>query len=169
MSEIWKDIKDFEGLYQVSNLGSVRSLDRLISDKNGHLKKIKGRNLKGSLSDTGYINVSLCKESIIKCINIGPMTLSTFKGHKENMTCNHKNTDKTDNRLVNLEWMTQSENSKHLYENLLNQAQKILLDTNSFVYYYSITEACKYVGLSHKILSDMLNGKRINTTNLVLA
>ena len=70
MIEIWKDIKDYEGLYQVSNLGRVRSLDRVVLQKNGFLKTIKGKILSpnkcGSLKYGGYLFIGLSKESVVK-------------------------------------------------------------------------------------------------------
>ena len=59
--EIWKDYKDYEGLYQASNLGRMRSLDRWVSSKNGSMQFIKGRILKVGNHNQGYLNVGLCK------------------------------------------------------------------------------------------------------------
>ena len=63
MQEIWKDIKDFENMYQVSNLGRVKSLPRIIMRKDGKKQTIKGQILKGSKDTKGYIQVELKKNN----------------------------------------------------------------------------------------------------------
>lgn len=59
MQEIWKDIPNYEGLYQVSNLGNIKSLSKIIERKNGYKLSIKERNIKKWLANNGYYMVSL--------------------------------------------------------------------------------------------------------------
>ena len=109
--EIWKDIKGYEGLYQVSNLGRFKSLPRTTT-KGGILKiYINSRN------KYGY--VCLCKENIKKSLRTHRIVLETFSPVKDmdQLQVNHINGIKTDNRLINLEWVTQSENMKHAFDN----------------------------------------------------
>lgn len=68
VEEIWKDIKGYEGLYQVSNLGRIRSVDRYVNHPKGGLQLKRGKILKGCLSKLGYIQVSLSKNNKIKML-----------------------------------------------------------------------------------------------------
>lgn len=115
--EIWKDISGYEGYYQVSNQGNLRSLDRKVWDSRGYYKNLKGKELKGTLSKVGYYMVSLNKEHKISKEYVHRLVCETFLGKEEHHECvNHINGDKTDNRVENLEWTTYSENNKHAYE-----------------------------------------------------
>lgn len=109
MIEIWKDIKDYEGLYQVSNLGRVRSLDRVVLQKNGFLKTIKGKVLSpskcGNPKYGGYLFVGLSKENVVKEKYIHRLVAEAFIPNPDNLPqINHKDEDKTNNFVGNLEW-----------------------------------------------------------------
>lgn len=104
--EIWKDIPNYEG-YQVSNLGRVKSLERI--DALGH--RLKEKILKPQL-DGRYYQVVLCKQSIVKHYYVHRLVWEAFNGQiPENMQVNHINEIKTDNRLSNLNLMTAKENT----------------------------------------------------------
>lgn len=95
--EVWKEIKGFEA-YQVSNLGNVRSC----------------RILAQGIQSKGYPNVSLCTNGKRKTINVHRLVAVTFIPDPEGLNIvNHKNEDKTDNRVENLEWCTQQENVRY--------------------------------------------------------
>lgn len=98
--EIWKDIKGYEGLYQVSNLGNVKSL------KYGREKILKGyKNYKG------YLTVKLLKNKKSKIYLIHRLVAICFLPNNfGNVEIDHINTDRTDNRLENLRWVTHKEN-----------------------------------------------------------
>lgn len=105
--EIWKDIKGYEGLYQVSNLGRVRSMDRYDSLK--HFRK--GRILKQSKINSGYLTVSLGRNNRFLVHRI---VAKTFLNNPDNLPCiNHKNNNKTDNRLSNLEFCSYHYNNTY--------------------------------------------------------
>lgn len=115
MLEIWKDIENYENLYQVSNLGRVRSLDRYVNAKNGMQIK-NGRVKKYSIGNTGYKKTILSHESARKTFNIHRLVASAFCTRKDcHGQVNHINGNKLDNRSINLEWCTASENSKHAF------------------------------------------------------
>ena len=103
-TEIWKDIKGFEGIYQVSNLGRVKSLKRSY--------RVNERILKPKINSCGYYQVELFKQSIGKNHLIHRLVWEAFNGQiPENMQVNHINEVKADNRLLNLNLMTPKENT----------------------------------------------------------
>ena len=112
--EIWKDYKNYEGLYQASNLGRVRSLDRWVSSKNGSMQFIKGRILKLGNHNQGYLSVNLCKNNKVKTYLVHRIIAETFLPNPDNLPCvNHKDEDKTNNSVVNLEWCTYEYNNNY--------------------------------------------------------
>lgn len=104
MREIWKDIKDYEGLYQVSNWGRVRSLNYSHTGKVGILKPSKTK--------CGYLIVCLYKDGKSKWFGVHRLVASTFLENPDNLPCvNHRNEIKTDNRVENLEYCTTAYNN----------------------------------------------------------
>jgi hypothetical protein len=106
MEEVWKDVKDFEGLYQVSNLGNVKRLKskRVLSER------LIGR----SLDRYGYVKRTLSKDGKNFCFTEHRLVAMAFVKNSENkLTVNHINGIKTDNRVENLEWSTSLENKQH--------------------------------------------------------
>ena len=107
MSENWRDVKGYEGDYQISDLGRVKSL------KNG-----KERIRKLVKDNRGYLHVLLSKNKKVKNILVHRLVAEAFiKNPQGKRTVNHINGVKADNRLSNLEWATQSENIKHAFAN----------------------------------------------------
>lgn len=96
-NEIWRDIEGYEGLYQVSNLGRVKSL--------GNDKTKKEKILKFGKNKDGYLFVVLCKEGKRKNYTIHRLVANAFIKNPSNLTCiNHIDEDKTNNLVSNLEW-----------------------------------------------------------------
>ena len=109
--EIWKDIVGFEGLYQVSNMGRVRGLDRY---KDNYSKKqfVEGVVLRTYLNIKGYEIVKINKNSKTYQKSVHRLVIEHFLG-KKNFECNHINKIKNDNRLCNLEYSDPRENATH--------------------------------------------------------
>jgi len=112
MKENLKDIKGFEGSYQVSNLGRVKSLDRNIVKSDGKIQKTKGKLLKLKVQNTGYYEVTLKRnqEAFYKLVH--RLVLSNFK-HSSNLLANHIDGNKKNNNINNLEYTSHIENMKH--------------------------------------------------------
>lgn len=111
--EIWKPIKGYEGYYEVSNIGNVRSLDREIKINN-KIWKLKGKLLKKRIESNGYLAVVLFVDSNRNSQKIHRLVADAFIDNANNKKeVNHINFIKDDNRVENLEWVTRSENMKH--------------------------------------------------------
>ena len=114
-NEIWKDVVGYEGLYQVSNLGRVRGLDRLVKHSGEHMRIQKGRILKGLVhSKDGYVYVGLYKKGKYKKIKVHRLVGLAFIENPQNKPMiNHIDENKENNKLDNLEWCTAKENENH--------------------------------------------------------
>ena len=112
--QIWKDIAGYEGLYQVSNTGKVRSLDRVITYKNGRQVFYKSKILKQYLGKDGYMYVHLYKDKKNKRCVVHRLVVQAFLENPNNWPqVNHKDENKTNNAVCNLEWCTAKYNSNY--------------------------------------------------------
>lgn len=112
--EIWRDIKGYEGLYEVSDLGNVKSLERSIVRKDGTSYYIAERILRPRKKSEGYLDVALNKDGKAKHYRVHRLVAEMFIPNPENKPeVNHINANKSDNRVENLEWATREENIHH--------------------------------------------------------
>jgi hypothetical protein len=109
MKEIWKDIPGYEKFYKVSNLGRVKSLERL----NARGYKLKERILQPGINSRRYCTVVLCKNRKRSSKNVHRLVLLSFVGPSpEGMECRHLDGIRKNNNLKNLKWGTLSENQQ---------------------------------------------------------
>ena len=115
MTEIWKDIKEYEGKFQVSNLGNVKSLDRYFTNRWGGQTFTKGKVKAQRLDNHGYPRVTFTNgRSNRITIHVHRLVAETFINNSKNKPCvNHIDCNPKNNKLENLEWVTYSENTNH--------------------------------------------------------
>lgn len=129
MDEVWKDIKGYEGYYQISNFGNVRSLDRWVKDNGTPVFK-QGMPLSPVKQSIGYLQVALNFKGKIQKKYIHRLVMEAFNPtDNPELEINHIDENKENNMITNLEWVTHKENinkiSKYIVARENNQKQKL--------------------------------------------
>lgn len=172
MREEWKAIKNYEGLYEVSNTGKVRSKDRFVTTKNGVMKKLKGKELFFTISkkdEKGHLpraSVQLWKNNHATLKSVHRLVAEAFIPNPDNKpTVNHIDGNPLNNEIWNLEWATYSENQKHAYTNGLmmvkrnynpSNSRKVLAynpDTDEEIITDSCAQMARRIGVCHQRIS----------------
>ena len=172
--EEWRDIEGYEGLYQVSNLGNVKSLERKVwcSRGRGYYLSVPEKILDGYDYGHGYLYVQLSKDGKIKHCRINRLVAQAFLDNPSNLPeVNHKDKIRTNNRVDNLEWDTYSENLKHAYDVLhrpinigkgKRKCKSINKLNNEIIEYESIAEASRKTGISETQIRRLINKECVN-------
>ena len=143
---IWKDIKDYEGIYQVSNRGDVKRLPGRFINKLGRYTTVKERILSAVCTSQGYYIVGLSKFASLKNVPIHRLVAEAFIPNPDNLPqVNHIDGDKSHNYVENLEWCTARENNEHAWATKLNKnyPREIKVtdtETGDVTYYHSVQE-----------------------------
>lgn len=166
MEEVWKDIQGYEGIYQVSNLGNVRSLDRVSEHRVSGKITLKGKNVAKSFNGN-YLLVNLSKEGKIKRPMIHKLVAETFIPNPQGLPCvNHKDENKLNNEVSNLEWCTYKYNSNYgtcIERSREKKEKKVIqydLNGNFIKEWKSLAEAEKVGGFNHRGISRCATGQR---------
>ena len=155
----WLPVQGYEGLYEINENGDVRSLHK----RNFH------QLLSQRIDRAGYLTVRLSTGGKDITCYIHRLLAKAFIENPENKPfINHKNGIKTDNRILNLEWCTQSENIKHAYETGLikERKEKPVIDIITGIWVPSVRIASKFFRIDYSTLKNYLNGNRPNPTFL---
>jgi hypothetical protein len=114
MQEIWKDIPEWEGFYQASNLGGLKRLKRIVPNKLGYNSFLPEKILKQTLDPLGYYRVHLCVNHKGGNKKAHRLVASAFLDNPKNLPqVNHKDFNKSNNNINNLEWISDEDNRKH--------------------------------------------------------
>ena len=117
--EIWKPVPGYEGFYEVSSLGRVRSVDRVIIRKNGEKRTVKGTILSPTKRKDGYLTIGLRREGSHKTHKIHRIVMLAFVGEppEGKYEVDHKDGNPENNRLSNLEYVSRKENYMRMAAN----------------------------------------------------
>lgn len=172
VDEIWLPVVGYEHLYEVSNLGNVKSLGRVVPYSDGRIRTYTGKLLnpsekgKRENAEKGYLEVRLTDDNkISKNYVVHRLVATAFIPNPENKpTVNHIDGNKHNNNVDNLEWATYSENNQHAYDNNLKsdnvKVGKYDLNSNLISVYNSIHEAGRENNCNISNIHSVCNGKR---------
>jgi NUMOD4 motif/HNH endonuclease len=180
-TEIWKDIEGYEKFYEVSNLGRVRSFDRLVKTENPNIAHPSVRTVHSQIlapsNRAGYPRLCLCKEGQKKYFYVHRLVATAFIPNPENKPqVNHINGIKANNNVENLEWLTARDNQIHAYKTGLNISPRSVDRCNAKLSPATIHRAktlreigyvykkiAELVGVSYTTIHLALNGKTWKT------
>jgi predicted XRE-type DNA-binding protein len=170
MQEIWKDIPEYENLYQVSNLGNIRSLDRKVfNNGNKSVCNVKGKVLKPSLDKNGYFYVGLVKDKLkTNSLKVHRLVGFAFcENYEEGKEINHKDGIRHNNIAENLEWVNRSQNIRDTFKRgrnvngEKNNASKIKNE------YIGIIASLYDSGVSQKIIASSFGVSQSCISNII--
>ena len=173
MEEIWKDIKNYEGIYQVSNMGRIKSVERYMLNRWGNgFKKWREKIKIQTLSKNGYYTVRLSNNGKDKGYSTHRLVAEAFVPNPENKPCvDHINTDRTDNRAENLRWCTNKENQNNPLTKIKMKRNKSkakpiiqLTKTNELVQKWeSASQVQRDLGYNKSAISSCCRGAKSKT------
>lgn len=160
--EEWRPVVGYEGLYEVSDLGRVKSLDRVIMRKNGRPITVKGK-IKEPTKwnyDYDYLEVKLSKNGVDKTIFVHQLVAKTFIPNPNGCdVVHHIDRNQKNNRVDNLEWMTKPEHDALHYVEYSKRVDQIDCITGEILYQFASTqEVERELGYDHRSISQCCNG-----------
>ena len=169
MMDNWKPIKGYEGLYEVSDTGKVRSVSRMVPDpfRPGHKRKFVGRELRVKSYTGDYRYVTLSKDNRVKCCRLHRLVAAAFIPNPNNLPqVNHKDEDKGNNSATNLEWCTSEYNHKYgtRMERIIERRKRpvLLIDDSGNVIkqFPGSIDAGRELGISPLAVARVARGER---------
>lgn len=160
---MWKAIRGYEGYYEVSDDGIVRSIDRYVKNHGQYMRKLKGQVMKQTVAQNGYLVVNLRRDRTSNVVCVHRLVAEAFIDNPDNKdTVNHIDGDKLNNNVDNLEWATYSENNVHALRTELRhpRGNRILQydkDGNFIASFRSACEASRITGIGREAISACLN------------
>ncbi len=165
MEEIWKDIKGYEGLYQVSNLGRIKSLSRECKHSLGGNRKVTERIIKLTKDKDGYYKVMLHKNTENKTFRVHRLVAQAFINNPTNAEIvNHKDENPSNNRVDNLEWCNKKYNNtygtkiKRQSKKIKREVYQYDLQGNFINKYNSVKEAGTSLGVNRANIANCCRG-----------
>jgi len=163
--EQWKEISGYEGCYEVSNYGNVRSIPHKVNTKGGKQRNSPGCMMKQKTTRNGYKQIGLSQNGKNKWIGVHRLVAEAFVPNPEGLPqVNHKDEKKTNNYADNLEWVTASDNCKYGHRNdtMIEQTSRKVerLMGNVIVTYNSIRSAAEMTGVSASHICQCCKGER---------
>lgn len=165
MKEEWRDIEGYSGLYQVSNCGRVKSVERTVRTGRGY-RIVPEKILKGIDNNVGYLYVNLYKDGKVKKYSIHRLVATTFIENPNNLpVINHKDENKENNCSSNLEWCSVSYNNnyngraKRVAEKLSKPVYSINKESGLITYWESINDASRQLNINKGGISACCRGK----------
>lgn len=168
MEEVWKDIPEYEGWYQVSNLGRVRSLDRYVNGNriNCDKQKMKGKILKARKDKLGYLRVSLKQNTKTRTFLVHRLVAIAFIPNPDNLLyVNHIDENTSNPRVDNLEWCTpqynvcygngRAKSSRHKWRRVIQYDKKM----NELARFESLKAASAHIGIAQQNISRVCRGR----------
>jgi hypothetical protein len=154
MDEVWIDIRGYEGIYQISSHGRVKSL----------IKGEKIRKIQINKNRNDYCEISLFNNGIEKRFKVHRLVAENFISNEDNKPeVNHKDGNKSNNCVDNLEWVTSKENKKHAWDNSLyssNHKKRKIICLETGKIFDSVIECSKILNIDRRTIFRVLKGQR---------
>lgn len=167
--EIWMNIEGYEGMYQVSSLGRVRSLDRVVevhTEQGIEERAYKGRILAQRDDKDGYKRVTLSNEGKHTTCQVHRLVAKAFIPNPEGKSeVNHKDMDKQNNELFNLEWNTRQENARHYADSTLDRKEALMeaVRANPDAHYRDLMEEFGFgQSLTYRLRNQVLEAMEVS-------
>lgn len=165
----WLPVPGYEGIYQISETGLIKSVDRKVLHGERFIN-VKGKIISQRINNSGYKEVRLCHEGKTKTTFIHILKATAFIPNPENKKeVNHIDGNKLNNELTNLEWINHSENMKHAYSiGLCKKSKQVKKITDNCLQltFPSIKKAAEFYSIPYSTCKNYLNGNRKNPTCL---